>query len=578
MVNLAGALSSFSQAALKNIQALSTIQESVPNPRSAVSKNVADAATKTVTADPLWAPVPGAMGEANKRFLDNITKPPSFSQALQSVSLGSLLGTGQTSGSAVDSFLGSNVRLEDLVPAQQLYQTISSLGVSSIYADPLQAYAQVNTATEDLNLICEEAKEIILSIQADLANLVNIHGLMNHAAAPSMNLTFFALVKTKASSLLSVCALLRVTLNERGRFDSAQTAAFCAIIDEITNLLSFASSKYLEFEELRRSLVERLNRLVLLGRQVVQILKDIAGFIPAYIASTLFGRVFQVFQGRAVDQSCHDLEEIFRDLDAFSKESGSDKSKLDTAFDIVAKLQAIKAFICNLDPSNDVQDPSGEFAPLKLGYDTLVSNLKLNDPTELFAQLEAQVEIFLRTANTASTRNNSAELSNAVFLLGAVLTPLVLFMTNTCGIADAFNSLFKDQTVGLEDRLQGADELFSGSGLNAAREKLLTRNFDEFAVTPLSQATKPGELAEGIAERVALLPDGHEKDQLIKLHAKIYAIHRSTLLAMDFERREEQETFFSLDKEERDRKLAEDVIKTFSGLQENEFDALDFLS
>lgn len=575
MVTLPGALTSFSQSALRNIEALEAIQKSIPNPQSVVSSNVTKAANGTVAADPLFSNVSSFTEAAAQRFLDSITSPASFSPTLQQSSYSSLFGTGRTTGESVTGFLDTNVRLEDIIPAHQLYQTLNGLGVSSMYADPLQAYAQVTTASRDLTNICQEAEAIIVSLQADLANLLTIQTGINYAAVPSMNLTFFATAKTKAVAMSAALTVVNTTFTTRGRYDAAEVSAFCALLDDLVNFLSFANTKTLQFDELRKTINERLQRLILLGRQMVQILSDIVGYVPAYVASTLFGKVFQSLQRKVLDQSGVDIGRILEDLAALAQVSTSDKARVEASFDIIGNLEAIKAYICNLDPSTDVVDPGGEFAPLKTGYDALTAGLVANDPSSLFAQLEARVAVFLPTANTGVTRDNSSELSTEVALLGAILTPLALFLTNTCAVADTFIELFGTETAGQQDRVAGVNELFNSAGLTAARDTALTNRFEDFATTSLSEATKPGELAEAIAQQAAQLPDGYEKDQLTNLHAKVYARHRATVVSMDFQRREEAATFISLDREEQDRKLAAQVIKTFSGLNPDEFDSVE---
>lgn len=112
----------------------------------------------------------------------------------------------------------------------------------------------------------------------------------------------------------------------------------------------------------------------------------------------------------------------------------------------------------------------------------------------------------------------------------------------------------------------------SENGLGAARDVGMTESFDRVTDIPLSESTKPGELAQSIRQRISELPDGNEKDQLTLLYSEVYARHRATALNMDFTSREGVETFLAPSEEEANRELVNKTTKVYSKLPPSDFD------
>jgi len=573
---LPDALSQFSQAALQNIQALDSIQQSVGSVQTSVQNNITNAATAAITGPgELFEAVPDFAAEFNQDFINAISIPPVLQNSIQRDAFGDVFGTGLTSGSAVDGFLGANVRLEDIIPAQQLFQIVQNLGGDALYVDPLQAYAHVNQASNDLTNLCKEAEEIITSIQTDVTSLLSLQSTLNYAQIDAATKQYYQAATEQQKSVIDAYKVVRDTFSVRGRYDPAEVSELCALIDGMSNTVMFGTSKFVEFDRLRKTIDGRLRRLQEIAREIPSIADSVKGFVPAYIASATFGKLFNAIQSRVLSQSGINLNRILRDLEALSSLSADARSKLLANFTMAGSLQAIKAFICNIQPATDVVDVTDPvIGPLKTGYDTYTAGLAANDTTPLFAALETQIPTFSSTSQTCFTRNSGAELASEASALGAILTPLALFLTNTCGFADAFRGLFATTTAALPERVTGALDLFQDTGLDAAREVGMGQSFDQITELSLSESTKPGELANAIRERVAQLPDGNEKDQLTLVYANVYARHRATVLSMDFQQREDVATFLALSEDEENRRLVNEATKTFSGLDEDEFDPI----
>jgi hypothetical protein len=573
---LPDALSQFSQSSLKSIEALDAIQQSVTDVQSSVQSNITNAATESITgAGDLFESVPDFAAEANLKFLTSIATPPVLQNTLQQDAFGQVFGSNLTGGGAVDGFLDANVRLEDIIPAQQLFQIVQNLGGDALYVDPLQAYAHVNQASNDLKNLCEEADGIIASIQIDTGNLLTLQGGLNYAQIGLATTSFYASVSDRQTESIAKFKKLKATFDSTGKYEPGELNDFCMSLDEVSNLVMFGNAKFIEFDRLRKTIDGRLHRLQEIARELPAIAKSISGFVPTYIASASFGKLFNAIQSRVVDQTGIQMGKVLKDIEALSSLSAGDRSKLLANFGMAASLQAIKAYICKIQPATkvvDVADPV--IGPLKTGYDGFAADLEANDTTSLFASLDAQVSTFSSTSQTCFTRNSGAELTTEASSLGAILTPLALFLTNTCGAADAFRAIFASTTAAIPERVTGALELFQDSGLDAAREVGIGGSFDQMTELSLSESTKPGELANAIRERIAQLPDGNEKDQLTLVYASVYARHRATVISMDFQQREATATFLSLTEEEENRRLVNEATKTFSGLEEDEFDPI----
>lgn len=573
-IPLPSALTDFSKNALKNIEALDSIQQSIPNVQGTVQSNIVNAGTKSIVSQPgnIFAPVPGFVDESMQTFLGKIASPKSVSATTQQESFMKVFGTGVSTGAEVDNFLSENVRLEDLIPAQQIFQIVKNFGSHSFYTDPLQAYAHVTTASNDIGNLCREAETVISGIQANVTSLLSLQSTINYNQIVGMNAEFFGAAGAKANTALSLLNALNQTFTTNGKYDASQVASFCSAINDFTDFVMFANSKILQFELTRKTIEEGLTRLRQIGRDFPVIVDNVKNYVPAYVASTAFGKIFQAVQRRVLDQSGVDLGGIVRDLAALSDTPADERTKVLSTFAMAKTVQAIKAYICGMDPSGSVTDPGGEFAPLKSGYDTLTAVLSGNDTAPSWQNLENTVLPFTSAMQVGVTQNNAADLSAQAVALDAILTPLVALLSPICLATDTFRALFASETSLDPGRVPGAQNLLSDVGLDNARDVTLSSGFENLTDISLSDSTKSGQLAESVRAQIATLPDGNEKDQLTLLYEKLNARHRATVVSMDFQRREDIQTFIATDQAESDRQLVNKVVTTFSGLDPNQFD------
>lgn len=569
---LPSALTEFSKAALQNISALDGIVKSIPNIQGTVTQNVTSAATKSITSQPgnIFSSVSSVVDEANGRFLEAITGPRSLDLNLQRSAFAGLFGSGATGGPAVDAFLSANVRLEDIIPAQQLFNITKNLGATALYADPMQAYAQVTGAAINLANLCREANDIIAILQADITAFLTLQGSLNYTQIAQLDVGLFTSAHGKTKSALQVYGQIALTFQTRGRYDSAQISEFCALLTDIANALMFANSKFLEFDLLRKKIADGMRRLRAIGRQIVSLLAGAVKYIPAYAASALFGKLFQAIQGRVLVQTGLDLQRILADLEALTRLSADDRAKLLSTWAIGASIQAIRAYICEMQPASAVL--AGEFASLHASYDALVGVLSLQDPTGLFGDLDDQSTGFESMMSASVIRDNGSDLSSGAALLVGVLAGLSAKLTLVCSACDTYHGDFTAANALNPDRAIGTSELFWSTGLDNAVDVAQSDSFDDITTMSLAESTKPGQLAESIRERIAVLPEGNERDQLTLLYDQVYSRHRATVLSMDFQRRQSLSTFVTLDEEEENRLLVNKTVKVFSGLDPDEFD------
>jgi len=565
MVDIPGALLSFSQAAVRNIQGLDAIQKTLSNPQAAVQANITSSATQAITTNAMYQDVAGFMSGASDSFVTRMTNPSSFSPTTQQASFTKLFGSFLTEGSAVTGFLGANAKLEDIIPAQQLYGILNNLGVSSLYSDPLQAYVQVNTAAKDLCNLAQEALRIIDDVETNMIRFLTVQLGVNYSTIQQMDFSFFATAKGKAAGVQGTLSVVVDTFYKRGRFDPAEVGAFCVAANALTEFVSFADTKTLELNELRQTVSAALQRLQALGEAIATTLKNVVNYVPSYLSSVVFGKVFQAVQGKVLNLAGVDIQGVLTTLEALSTTSVDDMTKLGIVFNTLGTVEAIRAFVCYLSPSTEVVDPSGPLGPLKLGYDGLTAKLFAKDPTALFKSLEAHITAFIPMMNTAVTRNNATELSTEWGLIAAILTPLALLMSGCCSATVDFSDTFAKETAGMGDRLAGVDVLYTESGLDAGRDLSITSDFDKVAVMPIGESTTPGQLAAAIAERIKQLPDGQVKDNLQVTYDRVYARHRATVFSMDFQRRQELALSTTLTRAEEEQRIIKEEIDRYGG-------------
>jgi hypothetical protein len=571
---LPGALASFSSAALKQISALDGITKSIGDVQATVSKNISDAATAATTgAGSLFEAIPDFIGEANDSFLSSIAYPKDLSTSLQQSSLNAISGVPIPAGSQVDAFVASNVRLEDVLPAQQIFQISKNLGNTSQYADPLQAYATVAGGSTQIKNLCQEAEFIIAKIQADIANLLTVQVDINYDQYAAMGPQFFIGAQSRISDVIGGFGVLCGQLDIRGKFDGAAVTAFCTAVEAFQNFVTFANVKVQQFERLRKDVQAGLERLSQILTEMLAILKSMQKSIPTYVASTAFGALFRSLQTKVCAQANIDLQKILSDVEAFSAVKADDRAKVMANFAWAANLESIKAFICGLQPSTEVTNPVGEFGNLSLAYDSFASSLTAYDPSVIFASLLSQIPLFTASMAAGVVKNNAVDLTASAGSILASLATLTASLTLICAAATGFNVVFVSETSINPDRLVGSFGLYDNIGADNAKNVTLMNAGDTTSL-PVSESTTPGQLAEAIKARIDVMPDGNEKDQLILLYQTVYAQHRASVLAMDFQRRQDSADAFAVDEAEANRQLVNRTTTTFSGLDADEYDQI----
>jgi hypothetical protein len=572
---LPGALASFSSSALKNISALDGITKSVGDVQATVSKNISDAATAATTgAGSLFEAIPDFIGESNDAFLANIALPNELSTGLQQSSLSAISGVPSPSGSQVDAFISSNVRLEDVLPAQQIFQISKNLGNTSSYADPLQAYTNVAGGSTQIKSLCLEAEFIIAKIQADIADLLTVQIDINYDQYAAMGPQFFIGAQARIVDTIGAFSVLCGQLSVRGKFEGAAVTAFCSAVDAFENFVTFGNVKIQQFDRVRESVQSGLTRLSQILTEMLAILKAMQKSIPTYVASTGFGALFKSVQTKVCAQANIDLQKILSDVEAFSAVKADDRAKVTANFSWAAGLESIKAFVCGLQPSTEVTNPIGEFGTLSAAYDSFAASITANDPTAIFTSLLDQLPIFVASMAAGVVKDNAVDLSASAGSILATLATLTASLTIICAAATGFNVTFTAETNLTPDRLVGAMSLYENIGADNAKNVSLLNAGDTTAL-PVSESTTPGQLAEAMKTRIQQMPDGHEREQLTILYEKVQARHRATVLAMDLQRRQDSATAFAVDEAEANRQLVNRVVTTFSGLDADEFDEFD---
>lgn len=571
---LPGALAQFSSAALKNISALDGIVKSAGDVQSSVSKNIAAAATAATTGPAtLFQDSQDFVQEANTSFLNSITQPSQLSTSLQRASIGSIAGVPNPSGAQVDSFVGNNVRLDDILPAQQIFQISKNLGNTSMYADPLQAYAHVAGGSTHIKSLCSEAQDIVATITQQISDLLSFQLGINYEQYALMGPEFFLGAQSKIGDVISSYSILCTQLSVRGKFEGAAVNAFCNAINTFQNFVTFANTKVQQFERLRKTIQAGLARLSQILAEMISVMQAMVKFIPAYVASTAFGPLFRSLQGKVCEQANLDLQKILDDITAFTAVKADDRSKVTANYAWAGNLEAIKAFVCALQPSTDVTDPGGEFAPLSTAYDAFSSVLTAFDPTASFQLLLTQIPGFSAGMAAGTTNNNATELASAASAILSTLAGLTLSLTSVCAGAVSFQTTFTAETALDPERLAGPRELYENIGADNAKDKSLTNAGDTTSLN-VSESTTPGQLSESMRAIIVTLPDGNEKDQLTLTRENVEAIHRASILGMDIQKRQDDSTAFAVDQEEENRKLVAKATKQFSGLDQGEFDEI----
>lgn len=574
-IPLPSALTNFSQSALKNIESLSSIQKTIQDPIAKVQKNIKEVAAEAVTQPgDILETVPSFAEESVGKFQGDLTGPKAFDVGAQQEAFKGIYGTGATGGASVDGFLATDVKLQDIIPAQQLFKTIQNLGGNALYVDPLQAYAHVTSGAADISNLCREATSLISGIQADVTQLLSLQTAIDYVAIKGMDTAFFKNAQSQLKRVTDKYEVLKAGFEKTGKYDPIVKNELCTLITLMSKYMLLDDPAPLEYDIVRKRINERVQRLREILRALPEAISGAGNFVPSYVASAVGGKLFGAVQEAVLQQTGVSLDRISRDIGALVSLSADDRAKLLANWAIGGTLESIRAYICQIDPSNDVVDLGDPvIGPLKTEYDTMSSGFAANDLTPYIESLESEIGKFTATMQTCVTRDAGAELTSSAGTITGNLASMSAALLAICALSDSFRTVFSDQVslVG-EDRAVGALDILADNGLGAARDIGMTESFDGITDIPLSESTKPGELAQSIRQRISELPDGNEKDQLTALYSEVNARHRATVLAMDLNSRVSAEAFLAPDEAEANRQLVNKTTKVYSGLPPGSFD------
>jgi len=576
---LPDALSSFSLIATQAINALSAIQATISNPMAVVQSNVVSAATDSVTsgARDLFNQASDAVGSQVDSFVSDVTAPPSLNVSTQQQAAANLFGTDQSSGSLVDSFVSDNVKLGSILPAQQLYNLTQGLANLSIYADPLQVYNQVTAGLSNLVNLCKQTLLNISTLISSLSNLLTLQATINYSQYLNMGKSFYTGAITKVNSALSKLTTLCSQLSVNGKFNPVDVASMCGLLDDFSVHLTFGNTNPLQYNTLQQAIQSAITAIRKLARDLMAAFNATLNFVPKYQASVSIGPLFQAVQGQICAQAQKVLQGALSNVTSLSTTSVDDNSKFSTSFEMAAQAQAVKSFICQLQPSISVTDPLGPFATLSASYNVMGAAFKAADPTHLFQSLENTADSLAALMNTGVVKNNSIELTAGITAMIALLTSIQTALNAIVSASGTFTTTFVAQTSADPSRLVGGLDVFDNIGADNSRNQSILNNGDATGVD-ISQATTDGQLAQAIKSVIGTLPDGNDKDQMTLLYNQVVANHQSTVLAMDFSRRESVSTFVEPDQQQQFLALVQKTSKTFSGIPKSEFDPVTTVS
>ena len=263
VIPLPSALAEFSKTATQNISALDAIQKAIPNIQNTIQQNINSFVTEVITSEigNLFTSIPEFIENAANRFLGAISNPQQFFPNLQLASFEEIFGSGLPTGASIEEFLSQNVRLEDIIPAQQLFNIVKNLGSASMFVDPLQAYTQITKAASNMSNFCKEVDATIADTLSDITGLLSTQTTIDYTQITAMTREHFSGVEAKVTGALGLYDILKATFDTRGRYDPAQVNDFCLAIDGITNALMFSASKILEFDLTRKKIMDRVTRI-----------------------------------------------------------------------------------------------------------------------------------------------------------------------------------------------------------------------------------------------------------------------------------------------------------------------------
>ncbi len=204
----------------------------------------------------------------------------------------------------------------------------------------------------------------------------------------------------------------------------------------------------------------------------------------------------------------------------------------------------------------------------------MVGAFNANDIQPDFNDIDGATDDLVSATKQAFVRDNSTDLNTKIANFGGFLTSLTTKLGPICAAAESYCNVFADETSAIADRVVGGTDLMERIGLDNLRRVAISEGFANVTDTPLTGSTTIGQLAEPIAARIGELPDGNEKERMTILYNDVYAVHRATILNMDFARRLDIETFLQADEDEAFRAFVNDQTKQFSGVDQGEFDPI----
>ena len=565
VIPLPDALSNFSQAAKKAVEQLEAINQSVPNIQGQIQENVVTAATNSVTgAGSLFEDTPDFVSENIGGFFEDFSSPAALSTTTLDGAFANITGVANPAASSVQEFVDANVRLQDVIPAQQLFSTIQNFSGTSLFSDPLQAFTSTAFAAGNLDNQSLVAIDFSDGLNLDINGLLSIQSSITYSEVGARDQSFFQNSNTKFSDVSTKFNTLQSTFNTRGRFDETQRLDLCSSIDDFNSFVTFGNTKILEFERKRADVVRRFDQLRTLGRNIPGLSDSIQNLIPKYIESSDFGRLFNSVQSRVLKTGRKCLDGLGKSVTAAAGRSSLDsRTSVLSSFGFAGELQGIRSFVCGLDPSTDVT-AAPEFANLNTAYTSFVSDLSANNTTPDFQSIDDTIDDLQASMRTGVVRDNTADLTAKVGAMAAVLGGLSTKLTAICGAAEAFRDTFKTETSTDPNRLVGGADFTEITGLDSMRDRIITDRFDEVSILSLSESTTEGELTKALDERIADTPDGNERDRLLVTRSDVFARHRAKVVSMDFQQRTSIEAFLLPDQEEEFRQNVNEITKTFA--------------
>jgi hypothetical protein len=559
------ALSNFSQTALKSVQNLQAITQSLPSIQGQIRSNIVNAATTKITGvGSLFEDASDFVSESVDSFHELMAGPATLSQGVLSSVFEDVFGTNLVSGQFVNDFIEANVRFENVIPAQQLFQIVQNFASNAIFSDPLQAYTAIAKAALNIKNLVARSASIAVTLSSDIASLLTLQSSINYAEMTARNQQFFQDSKQKILDVNAKFGQLKATFDIRGKYDATEVAALCTAINGFDNFVTFANTKALEYERLRVKINDTLDEARALGRNITTLSASIRNHIGKYVSSTDFGKMFQKVQGDVIKAGEKSLEVTIAGVTAAADRASLDaRTALSSSYRFASQLQGIKAFICGLDPSNDVTG-APEFSNLNTGYNVYSSVLQSNETDDDYEQLEDETAEFKAAMRVGTVRDNSADLAAKAASITSIIGSLNVAFAAIETASGVYNTLFSSETADIAERVTSGTDLMDNLGLDSMSGRSITDNFDEITDLPFTDSTSEGELMQSVADEIKELPDGNERDNLIRTYNDLLAKQQAKAQSMDFQRRLSVDTLLAQEEEEESVRDTNETVKTFA--------------